>query len=108
MRLEGWKSWRTILLAVCTGAGLGLIFRYLLSPRPVSPEPGKSFLIIAPIVSIGFLAVVPLAMGYLSVWEYLRGTPAEEVREYKWFFLPWAAMTLSVLVALAMKWEGRV
>lgn len=108
MRLEGWKSWRVMVFAVCAGAGLGLIFRYLLSSPTVSSSHVRGMNILAPIVSIGFLAVVPLAMGYLSVWEYLRATRAEDVREYKWFFLPWGAVTLSMLVAALMEWEGKI
>jgi hypothetical protein len=108
VRLEGWKSWRVVVLAVCAGACLGLIFRYLLSSPTVSSSHVKAMVTIAPIVSIGFLAVVPLAMGYLSVAEYFRATPIEEVREYKWFFLPWGAVTLSMTIAVLLKWEGRI
>jgi hypothetical protein len=108
MRLEGWKSWRVDLLAVISGALLGLLFRYLLSSPSVSSSHYGRVNILAPIVSIGFLAVVPFAMGYLSVAEYLRATPTEEVREYKWFFLPWGSVALSMLVAMLMKFEGTI
>ena len=64
--------------------------------------------ILASVVSIGFLAIVPMAMGYLSVSEYLRATPPEDIRGYKWFFLPWASLILSMLVAALTGWEGSV
>lgn len=108
MQLEGWKSWRVIALAVCAGAGLGLVFRFLLGSSGVSNNQIPAARFVAPIVSIGFLAVVPMAMGYLSVWEYLRAIPAEELKEYKWFFLPWGGVTLSMAIAALMKWEGSI
>jgi hypothetical protein len=59
-------------------------------------------------MTIGFLVIVPLSMGYLSVHRYLKSTPAEEIAWTKWLFLPWVSVLISMLFALAVKWEGLV
>ena len=106
--LERWKQWRAILFAVAAGACLGLLFRYLLSGPRVDNIHVPLMNVLAPIVSISFLAVVPFAMGYLSVSEYLRSTAFEEIRLYKWFFLPLGSVVLSMLISILVKWEGRI
>ena len=108
MRREQWTYWRTCVFAICAGACLGLTFRYLLGGPTVQAHNVRLMNIIAPIVSIGFLAVLPMVMGYLSVIEYLRATPAEQVRAHKWFFLPWGSVALSMAVSVLVKWEGRI
>ncbi len=107
-RLEVWKQWRVFLFAIAAGACLGLLFRFLLGAPTVDIKNARLMNVVAPLVSISFLAVVPLAMGYLSVTEYLRSTPANQWRAYKWFFLPCASVGLSMVVAVLFKWEGRI
>lgn len=106
MSLGVGKQWRAYALAICSGTCLGLVFRYLLNTPTVHNSSVPAMNIIAPIVSIGFLAVLPMAMGYLSVAEYLGSIPIESLREYKWFFLPWASVSLSMLISILVKWEG--
>jgi hypothetical protein len=108
MRLRGWRPRREDVLAVLSGACLGLLVRYLLSGPAVQNKHVLAMNIIAPVVSIGFLAIVPMSMGYLSVQEYLRATPVEQINGYKWFFLPWASVTLSMFVAALVGWEGSI
>ncbi len=56
-------------------------------------------------MTLGFLVLVPLAMGYLAVDCYLRRAPAE-VRWSDWFFLPWISVLITMAVSLVVKWEG--
>jgi hypothetical protein len=106
-RLETWKQWRVYAFAICAGACLGLLFRFLLGNTSADKNV-RLLTVVAPIVSIGFLSIVPLAMGYLTVEEYLRATPIEKWRSYQWFFLPWGSVVLSMVVAVLFKWEGRI
>jgi len=99
-----WKRWQVQLLSVAAGACLGCIFRLLVNPIGSNPFLDKHL----PMVTITFLAIVPLAIGYLSVSRYLVQTPAEDERWYKWFFLPWASVAVTMLVSLVVKWEGYV
>ena len=83
---------------------MGCLFRLLLGPRvsgPISPN-------LTLIMSVAFFAFVPLAMGYVSVREYLRTTPVESVRWYVLIPLPLASVLLAMLIALLVKWEGRI
>lgn len=59
-------------------------------------------------MTIAFLVFVPLAMGYLSVNRYLVATPLEDVAWYKWLFLPWASVLLTMLVSVLVRWEGAI
>ncbi len=61
-----------------------------------------------PVMTIAFLAVVPTAMGYITVREYLRAKSGKAVPWYQWIFLPWASVLLAMLVSLAVKWEGLI
>src|SRR5208337_3063245 len=58
------------------------------------------------IMTIAFLVLVPVAMGYLSVDRYLRASAPEDIRWYEWIFLPWASVLLAMLVSVLVKWEG--
>ena len=60
------------------------------------------------VMTVGFLAGVPAAMGYLSVSEYLRRIPEDRIRWYVWLFLPWESVLLTILISLAIGWEGKV
>jgi hypothetical protein len=93
---------------MAAGTCLGLFFRYLLGNPTINSVHVPLMNALAPIVSISFLAAVPFAMGYLTVSEYLRATPVDQWRGHKWFFLPCASVTLSMLVSVLFKWEGRI
>jgi hypothetical protein len=60
------------------------------------------------VMSIAFLAGVPFAMGYLSVYLSLRATPPENVRWTRWLFLPWVSVLIGLLACVALKWEGTI
>jgi hypothetical protein len=101
---EFWVRSKVWLLSVLAGAILGCVFRLLLDNRFAQSRGDQPTLI----MTLGFLVVVPLAMGYLAVHRYLRASAPQDVRWYKWLFLPWAAVMLMMLVAIAIKWEGLV
>ena len=60
------------------------------------------------IMTIGFLLVVPLCMGYIAVEERLRGSSFEKVPSSKWFFLPWLSVLITMVISVAVKWEGYI
>ncbi len=59
-------------------------------------------------MTIGFLALVPLCMGYVAVDNYLRKAPIESVRWFNWIALPWFSVLITVAVSLIVKWEGYI
>lgn len=92
----------TWLFSAFAGAALGCFFRGLLSgPSPRNPE-------FSLIMTVGFLAFVPLSMGYIAVDSYLRRTPAEHVDWRAWILLPPASVLLAIAFALLVGWEGRI
>ncbi len=100
-----WKYWKvTSLSGVFAGVALGLFFR-LFPVSPVAERISPKFTLI---MTVAFLAFVPLAMGYLSVREYMRATPAESVRWYALIPLPMASILLAMLMAVLVGWEGRI
>ena len=96
-----WKVW---LLRVASGAFLGCICRVLIDFNLSSRNLNSP----AWIMTIAFLVFVPLAMGYLSVNRYLRSTPPEKIAWYKWVFLPWASVLVTMLISVLVKWEGLI
>jgi hypothetical protein len=60
------------------------------------------------IMTIGFLALVPLCMGFIAVDNYLRKAPIEGVRWLNWIALPWLSVLITMAVSLIVKWEGYV
>lgn len=95
-----WKHQTTWMFSALAGAAQGCFFRWLLSN---SSRPGDS-----QVMTIGFLAILPLCMGYIAVDTYLRRTPAEDVDWQRWVFLPLASVLLAMAVALIVGWEGAI
>src|SRR5246127_342905 len=85
------KSAKVWVLSAAAGAGLGLLFRLTLHFKPFESAGGY--------LTLAYLALAPAAMGWLAVWQYLRRTPAESIRWYAWFFLPWASVLLMLVGA---------
>ena len=94
------KSAKVWLLSAAAGAGLGLLFRLSLYFRPL--EKGGAYLTLA------YLVLAPAVMGWIAVWQYLRRTPAENIRWYAWLFLPWVSVLLMLLVAALAVLEGAI
>ena len=109
-----WRRWSPVFLSVVAGAGLGCFFRPLPGANVIeqlfalvtSPIFSRYFM---PIMTVSFvLSLVLIAMGYITVREYLRAKSGKAVPWYQWIFLPWASVLLAMLVSLAVKWEGLI
>jgi hypothetical protein len=99
-----WRRWNIWLLSAVAGAVLGCIFRLAFDSRYLVSNSGSFPLI----MTIAFLMLVPLAMGYFSVERYLRATPADDVVWYQWFFLPWGSVLLAMAVCIVVGWEKSI
>jgi hypothetical protein len=103
--MELWKSIREGTpwwLSVAAGAALGCIYRVLFTVNGASPWEGPLY-----VMTLGFLVLVPAAMGFVTVDHYLRRASAE-VRWFKWLFLPWLSVLITMAVSVAVKWEGAI
>jgi len=60
------------------------------------------------IMTIAFLLGAPVAMGYWSVAEYLRTTPADRICWRVWLYLPWLSVLVTILLSVLFGWEGRI
>jgi hypothetical protein len=96
MNASLWQRWKFWWISVGAGVLLGCIYRIALLGE------GAEGLV----MGIGFLAVVPIAMGFVSVTHYLRNTPREAIRWYVWLPLPWASVLIAMVVSLIFRWEG--
>lgn len=94
-----WKIWKPWWLSAVAGALIGCGYRLALGF-----DVGRSG---ALIVTVGFLVVVPLCMGYIAVDHYLRRA-STEMRWFHWFFLPWLSVFITMTVALVTLWEGAI
>jgi hypothetical protein len=83
-----------------TGAVYGLSIRGLMQTRV-----GQSAWVtpVIWVMSIAFVAVVPFAMGYLSVAMKARHAPVTVMQR---IFVPWAVVLISLAVSAAVLWEG--
>lgn len=95
-----WQKWKVWLLSAGAGAVLGCLYRGMFDVR--WGRHGDAALV----MTLGFLLVVPFCMGHLAVATYLRRT--DEVRWYRWFFLPWLSVLITMAVSVAVKWEGAI
>jgi len=89
-------------LSAVAGAALGCIYRMMFNINGGSQWEGPLY-----IMTLGFLILVPLAMGYAAVDHYLRSTSAP-LHWYGWFFLPWLSVLITMVVSVAVKWEGAI
>lgn len=96
-----WSKWKPWWLSAAAGALLGCMYRLTFDPRW-----GKSGH--ALIMTLAFLAILPFCMGYIAVDTYLRRTADDNVPWYKWFFLPWLSVLITMAVSVAVKWEGLI
>src|ERR1700744_6494389 len=87
-------------LSAIAGALLGCMYRLCFSGRLLNQWPSMT-------MTLGFLILVPLAMGYLAVDQYLRRATGK-VSLSNWFFLPWVSVLITMLVSVAVKWEGAI
>lgn len=97
-----WMRRNVWLPSVLAAVLLGSIYRLLLGDIFSTRGPHAASLV----MSVAFLAGVPFAMGYLSVWLYLRATPADKIRCTAWLFLPWVSLLIGMLACLVLKREG--
>lgn len=96
---ELWQIWKPWWLSAAAGGLIGCAYRLVLNWKPSD--------IGASLVTIGFLAVVPICMGFIAVDHFLRKTTTE-VRWFHWFFLPWVSAAITIAVTVVMLWEGAI
>jgi hypothetical protein len=84
-----------MLLGVLAGASYGLLARFLIR---VNSWHGTPFTV----MTLGFLFLVPVAMGYLTVAAIDRPTWVDRI------FAPWGPCFLVVLAAALFAWEGAI
>ena len=85
----------TTLVAVATGVAYGLIFRWLFGRKELEGLFG--------VMSFAFLFLVPLVIGYLTIWIGERDGP------WPWALripLPWLTSFAALGSALLLAWEG--
>ena len=88
-------------LSVAAGAALGCLYRMAFSVNGDGPQATLLTM------SLGFLTLVPLVMGYITVGFYLRKASGQ-TRWFQWFFLPWLSVLITMAVSVAVKWEGAI
>jgi uncharacterized protein (UPF0548 family) len=91
-----------VSISALVGACFGLSFRLALDSKIMQSVGVAAFWT----VTIAFLVVVPISMGYLTVDTYLRYTAVSRIRWYQWLFLPWVAVLLEAAFAILVKIEG--
>jgi hypothetical protein len=99
-----WQRWKPWWLSVAAGAILGCIYRLLFDFNWAN----KGSFPFPLIMTIGFLAIVPLCIGYIAVDNYLRKSPIESVDWQNWAFLPWVSVLITMVVSLIVRWEGYI
>ena len=95
-----WQRWKPWWLSAIAGAILGCLYRLVFDFKWAANG--------SLIMTIGFLALVPLCMGYVAVDNYLRKAPIGGVRWIHWIALPWLSVLITIAVSLTVKWEGYV
>lgn len=86
---------RAIILGVLLGASYGLLARFVIR---VNTWSGTSFTV----MTVGFLFLVPVAMGYLTIAAIDRPTWRERI------FAPWGPCLFVALAAALFAWEGAI
>jgi hypothetical protein len=102
---ELWSRWKVWWLSAISGAAYGCAFRFLFNKW--GNDNGQ----LVPtlwLVTSAFLALVPFAMGYMSVRRYLANSSKTNTGWWHWLFLPWISVLIMMLVFAAVKWEGAV
>jgi hypothetical protein len=99
-----WSRQRLWWFSAIEGAFLGIIYRLLFDVNAKWISSGSFPLI----MTIAFLTIVPMCMGYVAVDNYLRNAPIENVRWFKWLFIPWISVLIAMAVSLILNWEGAI
>ncbi len=82
---------RSIWFGVALGVVYGVFFRWMTGPFGIT-EP----------VSLTFLALVPLAMGFATIFPHKESSLAEAI------FIPWIGCALAVGLMMVIGWEGLI
>ena len=104
---ETLKRGKVWWLSAASGVLFGSLFRIAMTvktPLLQSNDSNSAALL----VSVTFLAVVPFAMGYISVRQYLSKSDAEHIRWWSWVFLPWVTVLVEMLSFAVIGWEGTI
>lgn len=102
-----WSKWKVWLISALSGAAFGCFIRLAVDPR-WDRWLGSSSSYADAIVSFTFLAIAPVATGYVSVRRYLSATAPESQLWYRWLFLPWISVLVSMIFFIMVKWEGAI
>jgi hypothetical protein len=84
-----------------SGAGVGLIYGLVMRLGMQLFHESHLFLV----MSIGFLFLVPFAMGFISIYWIERREPQGFAI---WVFLPWLVILAGTLAAVLALWEGAI
>ena len=100
--MESWKGYlrngMPWWMSALAGAALGCLYRATFNGNGEWP---------LLTMTLGFLILVPLAMGYVTVDCYLRRASAKP-HWSRWFFLPWVSVVITMAVSVAVKLEGAI
>ena len=89
------RELQSIALGGTAGLVYGLILRLYIAFHAQNS--------VIPVMSVAFLVIVPLVVGYLSVYS------SERIKRQSWFFwlfFPWMPIFASCIVMAALLWEG--
>jgi hypothetical protein len=90
---------RRSLFAICVvmGVAYGIIARFVFGSSKLEGA--------FEIMSISFIFVVPLVIGYLTI----ALSPADETPKWgRWIALPWTTSLLTIFITLLLAWEGLI
>jgi len=88
-------------LSVWIGLAAGVVYGVVARLIVASARLGDYFVI----MSIGFIFLVPLALGVLTVFFGFKEKPR---KWYYWIFMPWIPCLLLMSAALLIGWEGSI
>jgi hypothetical protein len=88
-------------LSVWIGLAAGVIYAVVARLIIASARLGEYFVI----MSIGFVFLVPLALGVLTVYFGFKEKPR---KWYYWIFMPWISCLILLSAALLIGWEGSI
>ena len=96
-----WPRWRVLATGVGFGTAYLLLFRLLsLTPPFVGDQKGGAIL-----MSFAFLFLGPFVTGLICCYQKPSNPRYSTMA---WIFAPWLAVTINVLIAFAMHWEGLI
>jgi hypothetical protein len=89
------RRWRRSLVGVLAGASYGLLARFMIRANAWNDSPFT-------VMTLGFLFLVPVAMGYITVAAMERPTWRDRL------IAPWGPCALVALAAALFAWEGAI